>query len=645
MEFAPYQSQIRNWLENALRSQEEEPHAPAPSRARAPQGRRSIWRALGGIGGVAPAMLFSFGTAWSAPGAIPALPKGAVPAPASIEAAVEGFGPHLSILQKARWALSKEGPMFLPAHLKSMLYGPQGLHRTQPKLRRLLSKIWEHLAVRVEDVHFMMRKMEVLREESHRLRRVGVGGEVVVQNLRKDAEDLEYRAKIRTSELDKKFEVIGKFRPPLTSRFPSARQDLMEYFTALNWSRKETKERMRLLREELRKAQKNLNALDYRRDPDRVLDVIQRKTDANEARRNALRPASIPNEVFRDPSVPRPMPARPLPPRPAPPSAQPTPQVPSSVGGMEDVLRWERENQGRNKALRALAGAQSAPAPARSASPYSPQPASPPSARSPSSSTYESLPTGPTHSQAAWGPTHPQSSRAPARAAYTEPAESSSEGVGNYRSHPSDYVTPEERRRQSGDQRRRTAKEIIQEREALLRARMRSDVPGTPGIPTGPADSDDLLDEFLDSPTVFDPYLSQKPPGARPTSSPGKTTGAPSDGSLLKVIENLLGKEGNSQEPLPATTPKKKKVILAQNLDKVGQGSIQVRVGKDPNAQRNTFAESLQRDLLKGAAREGLDATEGFGSYRRPDPEKLFAPEPNSGTGLRDVLEEIQPEP
>lgn len=131
------------------------------------------------------------------------------------------------------WAMSKHGPMFMPAAVNALVYGPPGAMAPGPKLQKILAKVWEHLASRVEDLESMERRAGLLEEEVAQLERRPLASESVLGRLQEDLATLRRHAAARAKELGEKFQQVRGFRGNLQKRFPASRAPLREFFKAL----------------------------------------------------------------------------------------------------------------------------------------------------------------------------------------------------------------------------------------------------------------------------------------------------------------------------------------------------------------------------------------------------------------------------
>jgi hypothetical protein len=125
-------------------------------------------------------------------------------------------------------------------------------------------------------------------------------------------------------------------------------------------------------------------------------------------------------------------------------------------------------------------------------------------------------------------------------------------------------------------------------------------------VPEGPPvdpKADDLVNDFLESDTVMDPYLSKAVPEGRPVS----------DEALRKKLEEVFSGAGGNQSIL-RPPPK---------VNKMG-----------------TFASNLEKDLELAARTEGLDLRQSFGKgVRKPTAKKKA---PRSQRSVQDILSELE---
>lgn len=164
------------------------------------------------------------------------------------------------------WAMAEGGPMFMAAPLQDMVYGAATSLPGGPRLQGVLRGIWEHLAVRVNDLADMESKAALLTEETDSLRKKGVGGEKVLDRLTGDMTELWSRARERSEELRVKFEEVLGVEGNLRKSFPTSRNQIGEYFDGLRLARRRVEERYRSLGKSMDETRRNLETMERRRD-------------------------------------------------------------------------------------------------------------------------------------------------------------------------------------------------------------------------------------------------------------------------------------------------------------------------------------------------------------------------------------------
>jgi hypothetical protein len=135
--------------------------------------------------------------------------------------------------------------MFMPAAVNAMVYGPAGAMAPGPKLQKILAKVWEHLASRVEDLEAMERRAGLLEEE---VRKIAAGpgvGPASMGRVNSDLRTLQRHSEARAKELSQKFRQVMGFQANLHQRFPASKEPLQQFFGALGKASRRVDERYR----------------------------------------------------------------------------------------------------------------------------------------------------------------------------------------------------------------------------------------------------------------------------------------------------------------------------------------------------------------------------------------------------------------
>jgi hypothetical protein len=135
--------------------------------------------------------------------------------------------------------------MFMPAAVNAMVYGPAGAMAPGPKLQKILAKVWEHLASRVEDLEAMERRAGLLEEE---VRKIAAGpgvGPASMGQVNSDLRTLQRHSEARADELSQKFRQVMGFQANLHQRFPASKEPLQQFFGALGKASRRVDERYR----------------------------------------------------------------------------------------------------------------------------------------------------------------------------------------------------------------------------------------------------------------------------------------------------------------------------------------------------------------------------------------------------------------
>lgn len=482
----------------------------------------------------------------------------------------------------AGWAVSKDGPMFMPRAVREILYGPAGSMDQGEKLRTILRKIWEHLAQRVDDMGELEAKSGLYEQEIAALRRRGVHGSKVVRRLHDDLAGLEQGATRKRQELARKFAEVLQAERRLARAFPQMRGDVRTFYRSLREARERTEDHGDRLLRRVRRSQARLVQAENAADPDALFagagsrDHGRGHSTATLAEELAAlsgpdyAPGGGPtpddaadDRLYGNPAA---MPE---------PEAVPMPRkVPTGDAGPTPGEDWLYTRGGRRRSAGELVKARIA------------------------------------RLRAERGETMARADDGVSDALAPLPGTAGIGGVGGGMTEPlpgSASVLPT--RRPPPTPRDAAAPDDLYRGAGNPPAPVHGGRPRPPPTrPLSPPDAEGLLEDFLDDPNVYDQHLSKRP-GAGKAKRPTYLAARP-DLERTRLPP--------APPPLPGPPP-------------------EVR-GKAAEARLGSFAAQLELELAEAARSEGLDATRSFSGRRLP------APDPREGSprSVQAILAELE---